>query len=143
MAIRFSEEEVRTMGRASRGVIGIRLDAGDKVIGMDLASQGEDVLLVTTGGFGKRTKADQFKQQHRGGHGVKALKITENKGDLAGFKMVKPGEDIMVVTSKGLIIRQSVSGISLAGRYAQGVTVIRMAPEDRVVSIGRVLREEN
>ncbi len=143
MAIRFSEEDVRAMGRTARGVIGIRLRTGDRVIGMDLASQGEDILLVTTGGFGKRTKVDEFRRQRRGGHGVKSLKITESKGALAGFKMVKPGEDIIVVTSKGLIIRQSISEISSVGRYAQGVTVIKLSPEDRVVSMGRALGEEN
>ncbi len=142
LAIRFSEEDVRTMGRPARGVIGIRLQPNDRVIGMDLISQGESLLLVTQKGFGKRTLLSEFRTQSRGGRGVLAIKIVENRGDIAGFKVVRPGDDVVVITSRGVIIRQAVNEISILGRYAQGVTLIRISPEDQVVGIARTVKED-
>ncbi len=141
-AIRFSEEDVRPTGRVTQGVIGIRLQKNDTVVGMDLASQGQDLMLVTEKGFGKRTSLEEYRTQHRGGKGVFTIKVTKARGTVAGFKIVRPGDDAIVVTSKGSIIRQAVNEISKLSRYAQGVTLIRISPEDKVVRIARSVKED-
>lgn len=142
MAIRFSEGNVRPMGRTARGVIGIRLQDSDRVVGMDLAAQGDSLLLVTERGFGKRTNLSEFRPQNRGGKGLVAMKIRENRGAVAGFKVVKPGDDLVVVTYRGTIIRQAVNEISTLGRFAQGVTLIKIDPQDHVVSLARTVKED-
>jgi DNA gyrase subunit A len=142
MAIRFHEEDVRSMGRTARGVIGIRLQKGDRVVGMDLVTLGDSMLLVTERGFGKRTGLQEFRPQTRGGKGLVAMKVRENRGTVAGFKVVKPGDDLVVVTSRGIIIRQAVNEISIMGRYAQGVTLIKINPDDKVVSLARTVKED-
>lgn len=142
MSIRFHEEDVRSMGRTARGVIGIRLQKGDRVVGMDLVTLGDSMLLVTERGFGKRTGLQEFRAQSRGGKGLVAMKVRENRGCVAGFKVVKPGDDLVVVTSRGIIIRQAVNEISIMGRYAQGVTLIKIDPDDKVVSLARTVKED-
>lgn len=142
MAIRFQEEDVRSMGRTARGVIGIRLQKGDRVVGMDLVTLGDSLLLVTERGFGKRTGLQEFRAQTRGGKGLVAMKVRENRGFVAGFKVVKPGDDLVVVTSLGTIIRQAVNEISIMGRYAQGVTLIKIDSDDKVVSLARTVKED-
>jgi DNA gyrase subunit A len=142
MSIRFHEEDVRSMGRTARGVIGIRLQKGDRVVGMDLVTLGDSMLLVTERGFGKRTALQEFRPQSRGGKGLVAMKVRENRGTVAGFKVVKPGDDLVVVTSRGIIIRQAVNEISVMGRYAQGVTLIKIDADDKVVSLARTVKED-
>ena len=138
MAIRFHEEEVRAMGRSARGVKGISLSEGDKLIGMEVACPDRDVLIVSEKGYGKRTGVEEYRHQRRGGKGTIALKVSSKTGNLIGFRGVQSGDDLIMVTAQGIIIRQKVSDISRLGRYARGVTLIRLGEGDRVVSFARV-----
>ncbi len=141
LAIRFSEDDVRSMGRTARGVTGIRLEEGDRVVGMDVSSQGEAALLITEKGFGKRTALTEYRLQRRGGKGLIALKGLEERGCVVGFKTLSQGDDVVIITSRGLIIRQPVDKVSLLGRYAQGVRIIRLSTDDRVVGLARAVSE--
>jgi DNA gyrase subunit A len=125
--IRFAESEVRPMGRASQGVIGIKLRDGDEVVGAAIADEAEDVLLLTTGGFGKRTKLTDFPVKHRAGLGVKAIKIVSTRGTLATARAVMPTDEIVVTSSDGIMIRQSVKDINRYGRNSMGVKVMNLA----------------
>ena len=140
MSIRFSEKDVRPTGRGSMGVWGIRLDPDDEVIGMQLRSQGEYLLFVSEKGMGKRTAAEAFKIQHRGGKGVICYRLMEKTGDLIGVKAVNEDNEVMLITSEGIIIRTPVSGISVMGRSASGVKLIRT--EDTVASIAKVREDD-
>ncbi len=141
LAIRFSEEDVRSMGRTARGVTGIRLEEGDTVVGMDVSSQGEAALLITEKGFGKRTALTEYRLQRRGGKGLIALKGLEERGRVVGFKALRQDDDLVIITSRGLIIRQPAAKVSLLGRYAQGVRIIRLSGDDRVVGLARAVSE--
>ncbi|MBR2561157.1 MAG: DNA gyrase subunit A [Eubacterium sp.] len=141
MSIRFNETDVRPTGRGSMGVWGIRLDADDEVIGMQLRSQGEYLLFASEKGMGKRTPADAFKTQHRGGKGIICYKLTEKTGSLVGVKAVEERNEIMLITTEGIIIRTPVSGISVLGRSASGVKLMRT--EDTVASIAKVREDDN
>ncbi|MEW9031359.1 MAG: DNA gyrase subunit A, partial [Planifilum fimeticola] len=121
MSIRFSEQDVRQMGRSATGVKGITLSEGDEVIDMDIAYPDHDVMIVTAKGYGKRTPLSEYRQQSRGGKGIKTLTVTEKNGPIVGLKMVTPREDLMLVTNGGVVIRLNVSDISQQGRYTQGV----------------------
>ena len=141
MSIRFSESDVRATGRGSMGVRGIRLGRDDEVIGMQLRSQGEYLLFASEKGMGKRTPADAFKIQHRGGRGVICYKLMEKTGDLVGVKAVEEENEIMLITTEGIIIRTPVSGISVLGRSASGVKLMRT--EDTVASIAKVREDDS
>ena len=141
MSIRFNESDVRATGRGSMGVWGIRLGEGDEVIGMQLRSQGEFLLFASEKGMGKRTLADAFKIQHRGGRGVICYKLMEKTGDLVGVKAVEEENEIMLITTEGIVIRTPVSGISVLGRSASGVKLMRT--EDTVASIAKVRGDDN
>ncbi len=144
MAIRFTEEQVRPMGRTAMGVAGIALDAGDEVICMDVVSEGTDLLVVSERGYGKRTPLSQYRLQRRGGKGVKAFRRTQKTGFLAGAAAVRVGEEVMLVSAGGVIIRLSVEGIPVQGRDTQGVTLMKVDEDDKVVAIARVAgREED
>ncbi len=138
MCIRFSENDVRPMGRNARGVKGINLSSGDFLIGMQVVCADREVLVVSEKGFGKRTKVDEYRVQKRGGKGIYAMKVTSRTGNLVGFRGVRAGDELMLITAKGIIIRQQVSEISRISRYAQGVTLIKLGEGDRVVSMARV-----
>ena len=125
--IRFNEDEVRSTGRAAQGVIGIRLRDGDEVVGAAIAEEAEDVLLLTTGGFGKRTKLADFPVKHRGGLGVKAIKIVSTRGTLATARGVVPSDEIVITSSDGIVIRQLVKDINRYGRNSMGVKVMNLA----------------
>jgi len=140
--IRFSETDVRSTGRASMGVIGMKLSAQDEVIGMQLVSQGEQLLAVTENGMGKRTGLKSFTPQYRGGKGVKYYKINKKTGNVVGFKLVKENQDIMLVTSRGIIIRLRVNDISVIGRVTSGVKLMNVSEEINVVSIAKVREEK-
>ncbi|MFO7941505.1 MAG: DNA gyrase subunit A [Bacillota bacterium] len=142
-AIRFSEEDVRPMGRTARGVIGIKLDEGDRVVGMETVEPNTDVLVVSERGFGKRTPIDEYKVQKRAGKGLKTLRVTERTGCLVGVKIVKPGNEIMLVTGQGVILRTSVDSISVLSRNTQGVIINRPGEEDKVVSLAHMVVREN
>ncbi len=129
MCIRFNERDVRSTGRASMGVIGMTLDDGDEIVGMQMSSQGEHLLTVSENGYGKRTEMGEFKVQHRGGKGVKCYNIMEKTGNLVGAKAVTPGQEIMIITNAGIIIRITVDDISILGRITSGVKLINMDTE--------------
>ena len=144
MSIRFNEKDVRQTGRTSMGVKGIHLGKDDIVISMQMSSQGEKILLVTENGMGKRTLISEFNVQNRGGKGVKCYKITEKTGDLVGAKIVTDENDVMIITTEGIIIRTSCDGISTLGRVTSGVKIINLNYDNnvKVASMTEVQKEE-
>lgn len=138
MAIRFSEDDVRPMGRTSQGVIGIRLEEGDEVISMVRCCENRTLLVATENGFGKRTELDEYKIQSRGGKGILTYKVTEKTGVLIGAKLVEENDEILLVSMDGNIIRLNVSDISVLSRVTQGVTLMRTDGDNKVVSIARI-----
>ncbi|MFB9278374.1 DNA gyrase subunit A [Cohnella cellulosilytica] len=143
MSIRFSEEDVRAMGRSATGVKGIQLDGGDKVIDMDVVEPEQDVLIVTAKGYGKRTPMTEYRSQTRGGKGIKTLNVTDKNGEIVGLKVVHDEEDLMIMTSSGTLIRMSMSGINSMGRITQGVKLINIRDEDSVATVARAPRSED
>jgi DNA gyrase subunit A len=138
-AIRFSEKEVRAMGRDTQGVIGIKLSKGDAVVGSATATPGGDVLVVTERGYGKRTPVSEYPMHHRAGQGVFTLKVTDRVGKLAAMRVASdPEEEVLIITASGMVLRTQVGAISRIGRQTQGVIVMRLAPEDQVVAIAPV-----
>ncbi|MEE1313385.1 MAG: DNA gyrase subunit A [Lachnospiraceae bacterium] len=140
--IRFAKEDVRKTGRVSMGVIGINLSDGDEVVAMQTRQQGEELLIVSEKGMGKRTMMDEFKTQKRGGKGVICYKIIEKTGNVIGAKAVNEDDEVMMITTDGVIIRTEVSQISVLGRNTSGVKVMNVREDTAVASITRVLREE-
>ena len=142
MAIRFSEDDVRPMGRTAVGVRGIRLREGDSVVAAVKAKEGADLLTVTENGYGKRTAMSEYTVQNRGGMGLKTYNITEKTGCLVGAKRVFGDEDILLVSDDGTVIRMGADGISRFGRATQGVRMMRPNEGARVVALARTEREE-
>ncbi|MGN7358830.1 DNA gyrase subunit A [Paenibacillus sp. SAF-054] len=142
MSIRFSENDVRSMGRSATGVKGISLDANDQVIGMDVVEKDLDALIVTSKGYGKRTPLSDYRSQTRGGKGIKTMNVTDKNGTVVGLKVVKPDEDLMIITSSGTLIRTSIEGISQMGRYTQGVKLINIREDDFVATVCRADKSE-
>ena len=144
ICITFDEKDVRPIGRTAQGVIGIRIDEDDEVIGMESVIRGgkATLLAITENGFGKRTETDEYRVQQRGGRGVITYKITPKTGKLVGVKVVNGDEDVMLITDKGTIIRMKVEEISILGRSTQGVTLMRTTDGGKVVSI-EILTPEN
>lgn len=140
MCIRFHETDVRVTGRVSMGVIGMKFDKGDEVIGMQMASQGECLLVVSENGYGKRTPIEEFTAQNRGGKGVRCYKIIDKTGDLVGAKLVDNDRKIMLITNEGIIIKMAVSDISIIGRNTSGVKLMSIDAESgiAVASIAKV-----
>lgn len=141
--IRFKETDVRAMSRIAAGVKGIRLRDGDEVIGLDVADDDnqDEILVVTEKGYGKRTSIEDYRLSNRGGMGVKTAKLTERNGRLVCITTVEGDEDLMVVTNQGVIIRMEVSNISVNGRMAQGVRLIRLDDEQYVSTVAKVKKE--
>jgi DNA gyrase subunit A len=138
-AIRFKEGEVRPMGRATRGVRGIRLRTGDRVVGMDVVIPGSEILVVMENGYGKRTKVDQFATHARGGVGIKAGVVTGKTGQAIDVRAITDGrDDLVIVSTQGQIIRQALGDISLIGRATQGVRIMRMKESDKVASVALI-----
>ncbi len=138
MCIRFKETDVRATGRSSMGVIGMNLSDGDEIIGMQLQSQGDSLLIVSENGLGKRTFLDEFTVQKRGGKGVKCYKITEKTGDVVGVKAVNDDNEIMMITTEGIIIQLRVQEISTLGRITSGVKMINLDQGVKVAQIAKV-----
>ena len=138
MCIRFHETDVRCTGRTSMGVIGMNLIDQDEVVGMQLSSQGDYLLIISENGMGKRTSMGEFTPQNRGGKGVKCYKITEKTGNVVGVKAVNEENEIMLITTEGIIIRTECSGISVLGRITSGVKVINITEGVTVASIAKV-----
>ena len=138
MCIRFKETDVRVTGRTSMGVIGMNLSHGDEIIGMQLQSQGDSLLIVSENGLGKRTFMDEFTVQKRGGKGIKCYKITEKTGDVVGVKAVKDDNEVMMITTEGIIIQLRVQEISTLGRITSGVKMINLGTGIKVAQIAKV-----
>jgi len=137
-AIRISEGTVREVGRAARGVRGIRLEPGDYVVGMEIIAGNEEVLTVTEGGYGKRTKIDHYREQNRGGSGIINIKITEKNGPVVGIRLVEEQDELIVITYAGKSIRLSTRAIPSVGRNTQGVKLIDLDPQDKVVGLTKI-----
>jgi len=144
MLIRFPETDVRSMGRTATGVKGITLDSDDEVVGMEVLEETNDVLIVTKNGYGKRTKAEEYRVQGRGGKGIKTCHVTEKNGDLVSMRAVTGEEDLMLITTGGVLIRMDVGGISKMGRNTQGVKLISMkeSEDEFVATVAKVEKEE-
>ena len=145
MCIRFHETDVRVTGRVSMGVIGMKFDENDEIIGMQMASQGECLLVASEYGYGKRTPIEEFKAQNRGGKGVLCYKIVEKTGNLIGAKLVNNTREIMLITNEGIIIKMGVSDISIIGRNTSGVKLMSIDPDSgiSVASIAKVRESDN
>ncbi|MCD8198646.1 MAG: DNA gyrase subunit A [Phascolarctobacterium sp.] len=143
IAIRFDEQDVRAMGRTAHGVRGITLNPGDEVVAMDSVSSAEsEVLTATELGLGKRTAVNAYRKQTRGGKGVINIKITEKTGLVIGMRVINPKQEIMMITANGIIIRFDGKGVSQFGRNAQGVKLITLNNDDKVVSLTAIAAEE-
>lgn len=139
MAIRFSERDVRAMGRLAKGVRGIRLNAGDEVVSMDVVLTDASLLILCANGYGKRTPLSEFRAQNRGGKGLKAIRTSKRNGPVVEMRVVRDDDDLMLITASGVIIRIAAKDIPEQSRLAQGVTLMRLDKGDKVVAIARVI----
>lgn len=142
LSIRFNEKDVREIGRVARGVRGIRLQKDDEVVSVDVLDENTTLLTITEKGFGKRTKSREYRVQSRGGKGIFTLKITPKNGRVVGVLQVTNDDEIIIIAGSGKLIRMKASNISIIGRSTQGVRLIRLADDAKVVSIGRVIEKE-
>lgn len=138
IAINFSETDVRPMGRGAHGVRGIRLNKGDEVVSMARVTDNSDILTVTSEGLGKRTLASEYRQQTRGGKGIINLKVTERTGPVVGITIVQSEQELLLITAQGIIIRLSVSDVARYSRNAQGVRLMRLDDDDKIVAFASV-----
>ena len=141
MAIRFPEKDVRPMGRSAHGVIGIRLESGDAVIGVSLAGDEMTVLSITENGYGKRTEVGEYRLQHRGGQGIINIKTSDRNGNVVGMLTVDDRDEIVVVSTDGIVIRTAVKGIRTIGRNTQGVKIMLPSPDAKVSAVARAFAE--
>jgi DNA gyrase subunit A len=140
-AIRFSEDDVRPMGRTAGGVRGLRLPEGEEVISLIISDEQGMVLVASQNGYGKRTPVEDFPTHGRGGQGVIALQISERNGRVVGALLVNPDDEIMLISSSGTLVRTPVSDVSIQGRNTQGVRLIRLDDGDRLVGLERIITE--
>ncbi|MCX5782291.1 MAG: DNA gyrase subunit A [Elusimicrobia bacterium] len=143
IAIRFDQKDVRPIGRSGKGVRGIRLEKGDEVIGMEVLKPEDVFLTATVTGYGKRTEVGKYRLQSRGGHGVINMKTNERNGNVIGIKKANDGDEIMLMTEKGITIRLPVKDVSIIGRNVQGVRLVRLDEGDKLAAIATVVKEEN
>jgi DNA gyrase subunit A len=137
-AIRFHEADVRAAGRVSRGVRGLRLESGDRIVGMEVLNHGQTLFAVTENGYGKRTAIDAYPVQRRGGKGVITIKTSQRNGLVVGIALVEDEDDMMLVTNRGMLIRIPIAGVATISRNTQGVTLMDLAPGEKVVSMARL-----
>ena len=137
LSIMFADSQVRPMGRAAAGVKAINLAPDDYVIGIDKYRAGAWVLLVTENGYGKRTSVDEFRAQKRGGKGIKSIDITGKNGRLVAFQTVVEGEELVLLTGEGQLIRLEVNDISVQKRYSRGVLLMKLPPDDHIVGLAK------
>jgi len=142
LSIRFKEDDVRAMGRMAAGVKALTLAEDDRVVGVGIIEEDEKVLIVTEKGYGKRTSINEYRLQTRGGKGIKTCNITEKTGDMISLRMVKNNEDLMIITTSGIVIRTAVSGISQLGRNTMGVRLIKISEGDGVATVARIQEDE-
>jgi DNA gyrase subunit A len=138
-AIRFSELDVRPMGRDASGVQGMRLRAGDEVISITIAADDADLLVVTENGYGKRTRVSDYPRKGRGGMGVKTIQLTEARGQLVGARVVRDGYQVMLISTGGTVIRMPVGDVKRLGRATQGVIVMRLREAETVSTLAPVI----
>jgi DNA gyrase subunit A len=143
MAIRFSEEDVRSMGRTAYGVRGVSLRGEDYVVGMEVIEQGGTILTVTEHGYGKRTEVTEYRMTGRGGLGVINIDTSERNGQVVGIACVEPSDEVLIVTQQGMMLRTLTDDIRMTGRAAQGVRLIDIADDDRVVAVAKLDRDES
>ncbi|SFG90643.1 DNA gyrase subunit A [Desulfotomaculum arcticum] len=143
MAIRFSENDVRPTGRASRGVKGITLKKDDVVVSMDRVREGSDLLVVTSQGYGKRTRLNEYRTQTRGGMGVTNIKCTPRNGYVVSLQVIAPDEEVLMISADGIMIRLKADNISLIGRATQGVLLMKLGDGDHLVAVARVVAAED
>ncbi len=143
MAVRFNEKDVRDMGRTATGVRGIKLEKNDRVIGMIVVKNATTLLVVTEKGFGKRSEIEEYRLTHRGGKGVITVKTSDKNGSLIAMKEVNDSDELVIITTGGMVIRQSVSEIRVMGRNTQGVRLIRLGEGDEIADIARVIPEDD
>jgi len=141
-AIRFKEEDIRPIGRAGKGVRGIRLEKGDEVIGMEAVGPEDIFLSASVNGYGKRTEVGKYRLQSRGGKGVINMKTTDRNGDVIGIKKANDGDEIMLMTEQGITIRLPVKDVSIIGRNVQGVRLVRLDENDKLAAIATVVKDE-
>jgi len=142
LAIRFKEEDVRPIGRAGMGVRGIKLVKGDRVVGMEAVGPKDTILIGTENGYGKRTDIDEYRLQSRGGHGVINIKTTDRNGPVVGLIKANDGDDVMIMTEKGMSIRLPAKDVSIIGRNAQGVRLVRQEEGDKLAAITPLAKED-
>ncbi len=142
-SIRFHESDVRPTGRTAQGVLGMRMDKKDGIVGLEVLSYGQTLFTVTENGFGKRTSIDEYPVQKRGGKGVITIKTSERNGQVVGMLLVDDEDDIMLVTNSGKIIRMAVKDISVISRNTQGVKLISLEPDEQVVAAARLAEKED
>ncbi|MDO8550953.1 MAG: DNA gyrase C-terminal beta-propeller domain-containing protein, partial [Ignavibacteria bacterium] len=142
IAIRFHEKDVRDMGRTATGVRGIRLGKGDKVVGLLVIRRNDTILVVTEKGYGKRSDINDYRITHRGGKGVITVKTTDKVGKMIALMEVIDTDELVIITSQGMVIRQSVKALRVMGRNTQGVRVIRLKDDDTIADIAKVLPED-
>ena len=138
MAITFEETQVRSMGRSARGVRGIKLDDDDEIVGMDTIKSDGKVLTVSENGLGKRTPIEEYTVHNRGGKGMINMKITERTGNVVGIKVVRPGQEVMLISTDGVIIRTDIDEISIISRNSQGVKLMSVGDSDKVASFATI-----
>ena len=144
LAIHFSEQNVRPMGRATRGVRGIKLRKGDRVVAMEaLEEGGGEILSLAENAVGKRTPVSEYRQQARGGMGIINLKVSERTGEVVGAKQVRPEGGLMLITQEGKIIRISVKGVRISSRSTQGVKLMELEGDDRLVAVAKLAERED
>lgn len=141
--VRFDEDHCRPLGRVSRGVRGITLNKDEHVIGMEITNDSMELLCITENGYGKRTQVEEYRKTSRGGKGVIAMKLTEKNGNIVQIKPVSEQEDLMIVTDKGQVIRIKIAGISLIGRNTQGVRLINLKENEKVVAVEKLVEEDD
>ncbi|MGH9362620.1 MAG: DNA gyrase C-terminal beta-propeller domain-containing protein, partial [Thermoanaerobaculia bacterium] len=142
-SVRFPQSDVRPMGRATYGVRGITLRAGDRVVSMEALGAEGEVMTVTERGYGKRTHLDAYRRQGRGGKGIINLKVTPKTGEVVGAKQVTAEDGMMLITQEGKIIRMNVAGVRVIGRSTQGVKLMDLEPEDRIVAAAKLAERES
>ena len=136
--VKFSESEIRDMGRTASGVRGIDLNPDACVVGADVVNDDDNILLVTENGYGKQTKVSEFRQTRRGSKGVKALNITDKNGNISDFKLIGEANDVIIVTDSGMIMRMPITQISVLGRVTQGVKLINLKDNQKVSTIAMI-----
>jgi DNA gyrase subunit A len=142
MTIRFDENQVRSMGRASRGVRGVKLRAGDAVVGMVIVEEKAALFTLCENGYGKRTGLENYRPQSRGGVGLKNIKTSDRNGKVVALKAVQNRDDLMMITATGMIIRTGLDQIRSIGRNTQGVRLIKLKPGDKLVAAEKIIAED-